>query len=1037
MATGEFKRKLTAVFSADVVGYSRLMGENEAETVKTLEIYKGVMFTLIRQHRGRVIDSPGDNLLAEFASVVDAVQCAVAIQKELQARNADLPENRKMQFRIGINLGDVIEEQERIYGDGVNIAARLEALAEPGGICVSKTAFDHIESKLPLGYRFLGEQTVKNIAKPVGAYKVLMETRVIDEEGEKRETRAIPISRRKLVLAAGIVMLLVVIAALIWNFNFRRPPMEVASKEKMAFELPDKPSIAVLPFVNMSEDKGQEFFSDGMTDQIIAGLSRIPNLFIIARNSTFTYKGKPVKVKTVAEELGVRYVLEGSVQKSGDRIRITTQLIDALKGGHLWSERYDRSMKDIFALQDEITMKVVEALRIKLSTVNIDRSFGKGAQNLEAFLKFLQGWDYYTRMNPDAHIEAARYFQEAIDLDPKYAAPHAGMGLILTQTLAQGRSKTPEESIGTATRFAEKARELDESYPLLYVVLGETERFKGQFDKAINYYERGLALDPNNMGLLVCLGIASMDDGRPEEAISYSKRAIRVNPLDPSLALWGLGRVYCYTGRYEEAIPPLKQAIRNRPQMFIAHRDLAASYAGLGKEEEARAAAAEVLKMNPKFTVEGFAKIMSVKDKAVKERYLENLRKAGIPDKPPLAVPDRPSIAVLPFINMSDDKDQEYFSDGITEDIITNLSKLPRLFVVSRNSTFLYKGKQVKIEEVARDLGVRHVLEGSVRRSGGRVRITAQLIDGKTGQHLWADKYDRELKDIFSVQDDVTRKVVSELAIALTATETERLLRKYTENFEAYDLHLRALAVCAVPKKESDLKAMEMLRQVIKLDPNFPSGYSYLSFVLSRGIRFGWSASPREDLEKAFELARKAISLDDKYPFPYFSLASVYLMQGKHDDALAAMNTGVSMLPGNDTMMVFLGYYLNWVGRGEEAIAAVKKSMELNPMYLNGRSPLYLDTMGHACFTAGLYEESISNLKKSVEKYGSGANRDPFLIASYSMLGRMDEAKEAAQEWLKANPTFTLSSYGFGRLYKRPEDRDRLFEALRKAGLPD
>jgi len=293
MNTQDFKRKLTAVFSADVAGYSRLMGEDEAATVKTLEAYKQIMFSLIKQHRGRVIDSPGDNLLAEFASVVDAVQCGVAVQKELQARNAELPENRKMQFRIGINLGDVIEEQDRIYGDGVNIAARLEALAEPGGICISKTAFDHIENKLPFGYQFLGQQTVKNIARPVGAYKVLMETRVID--GDEKEGRP----------------------------------------DELAPLLPDVLSIAVLPFVNMSGDPEQEYFSDGITEEIITWLSKIPKLFVTARNSTFTFKGQPVRVREAGQQLGVRFVLEGSVRKSGDRVRVTAQLIDTSTERHV------------------------------------------------------------------------------------------------------------------------------------------------------------------------------------------------------------------------------------------------------------------------------------------------------------------------------------------------------------------------------------------------------------------------------------------------------------------------------------------------------------------------------------------------------------------------------------------------------------------------------------------------------------------------------------------------------------------------------
>jgi adenylate cyclase len=319
--TGEgFKRKLTTMFSADVAGYSRLMAEDETATVNTLKACHEIMTELIRQHRGRVVDSPGDNVLAEFTSVVDGVQCAVAVQKELQARNAELPEDRRMEFRIGINLGDVIEEEDRIYGDGVNITARLEALADPGGICVSKTAFDQIETKLPLGYEYLGEQPVKNIPKPVGAYRVLMEPRVtVAEEIEKE--KAVPVWRRQRILIGGVALVLVVIGALIWNFYLRPPAVEVASVEKMAYPLPDKPSIAVLPFVNMSGDPDQEYFADGLTEDIITVLSKTPDLFVIARLSTFTYKDKPVEVQQIGRELGVRYPMTrcGSPPSSSTR----------------------------------------------------------------------------------------------------------------------------------------------------------------------------------------------------------------------------------------------------------------------------------------------------------------------------------------------------------------------------------------------------------------------------------------------------------------------------------------------------------------------------------------------------------------------------------------------------------------------------------------------------------------------------------------------------------------------------------------------
>jgi adenylate cyclase len=401
----------------------------------------------------------------------------------------------------------------------------------------------------------------------------------------------------------------------------------------------------------------------------------------------------------------------------------------------------------------------------------------------------------------------------------------------------------------------------------------------------------------------------------------------------------------------------------------------------------------------------------------------------------PDSLPDKPSIAVLPFTNLSEDPEQEYFSDGITEDIITHLAELPRLFVVSSNSSFLYKGKRFKIEDIARDLRVGYFLEGNVCRAGSRVRITAKLIACKTGKHIWADTYDRELKDIFAVQDEVTRKVVSEISLALTANESEYAYRKYTQNFDAYDLYLRARAESQLLTRENSLKAMELSKEVITLDPKFAGGYASLSWLLSRSIRAGWSDSPHEDLKKALELAKKAISIDDKFPRSYMALASVYLMQDKHEDALVAANRAVTIAPGDSTTMLYLGYYLHWVGRGAEGVAAIRKSMELNPMYLSGRNPTYLDWMGMVCFTAGLYEESILNSKKAIEKFGSFGSRDPFLIASYSKLGRTEEARDAVQQWLKVNPAFSLSSWNYPNIYKRPEDRERLLGALRKAGL--
>jgi len=636
MTTEDLTRRLSAILSADVEGYSLLMRDDEEATVRTLTTYRTAMTHLINQYRGRVVDSPGDNILAEFTSVVDAVNCGVELQRELAERNAELTENRRMQFRIGINLGDVLEEGVRIYGDGVNIAARMESLADAGGICISGTVYDAIESKIGLGYEFLGEQEVKNIDKPVRAYRVLSFPGAAAHRVIKAK-RAIGKTWRNVVVA--IVAVLIVGAAFaVWHFYLRTssPSEEVALVEKMAVPLPEKPSIAVLPFTNMSDD-------------------------------------------------------------------------------------------------------------------------------------------------------------------PK----------------------------------------------------------------------------------------------------------------------------------------------------------------------------------------------------------------------------------------------QEYFSDGITEDIITDLSKVSGLFVIARNSSFSYKGKQVKVQDVAKDLGVRYVLEGSVRRAGNRLRITAQLIDAETGDHLWAERYDREITDIFSVQDQVTQKVVSELAVTLKSSEAERLYRKHTDNIEAYDLYVRIIRECWPPKKECHPEAIELSKQVIELDPKFAGGYQVLSFMLSAGVRLGISTSPSEDVEKALELAQQAVSVDDTFAPSYNSLASAYLEKKQHEDALAAASAAVRIEPGGYNSNIFQGFYLHWMGRGEEAIKAVKKAQQLNPKWQSDPLPWLLDFMGFACFTAGRYEESIAALKQAIDRYGPFISRDTFLTAAYSEQGREEEAKAMAQQLLKRHPKFSLSSFNFARKYKNPEDTERLLNALRKAGLPE
>ena len=628
-----FKRKLTAILSADVEGYSRLMGDDEEATVRTLTTYREVMTTLIQQHNGKVLDSPGDNLLAEFVSVVDAVQCAVAVQKEFQARNVEMPESRRMEFRIGINLGDVIEEKERIYGDGVNIAARLEGLAKPGGICISKTAFDHIESKLPYGYEFIGDQTVKNIAKPVGAYQVVMEPRVT-VVGKPEDEKPAKV-RRTPILIGAVAVLVLAFAVGIWQFYMRRPTIEPASEEKMAYPLPDKPSIAVLPFKNIGDDPEQEYIADGITENIITRLSQVPEMFVIAWNSTLKYKGNPVKIRQVSEELGVRYVLEGSVQKAGDRLRINAQLIDATKGHHLWAKGYDRELKDIFALQDEITMKVITELRVKLTEGEAERTWAKGTDNLDAYLKAGKATVHFRRFTKEDNHMARQIAQEVIDLDPKYPDGYIILGWAHWADARLGWSKSPKESLARAEELARKVAELDDSRADPHLMLSRIYRMRGQWDEAMAENEQAVLIAPLPQNLYQ-LADALRYAGRPEESIALYKKAIRLDPIPPAWVIGQLGATYFVLGQYEDALDEFKRLLdhseKGEYNPEFAHRLLAATYVMLGREKEARKHAVEVIRINPKFTLKGYAKTQNYKNQADTDHWIGALRKAGLPD---------------------------------------------------------------------------------------------------------------------------------------------------------------------------------------------------------------------------------------------------------------------------------------------------------------------------------------------------------------------------------------------------------------------
>jgi adenylate cyclase len=581
------ERRLAAVLAADMVGYSRLMEADETGTLARLKTHRiELIDPAIAKNRGRIIKTTGDGMLVEFHSVVDAVQCAAEVQHRMAKRNVDVAPARWMQFRIGINLGDVIVDGNDIFGDGVNVAARLEMLADPGGICVSGAVRDQVGDRLEdVGFEDLGEQAVKNIVRPIRVYRVRLEPASKAGQEDAKNTAAAPVLARK-------------------------------------------PSIAVLPLVNMSGDPQQEFFADGLTEDLITELSRFHDLLVISRNSTFVYKGKAVKMQEVARELGVDYLLEGSVQKSGDRIRVTVQLIDAETDRHIWAERYDRELEDIFAIQDEMTRAIVATLPGRVEAASHDRAKRKPTDNMAAYECVLAAKVLHHRSAREDNVEAQRLLDRAIALDRNYAHAHAWKACVLGQTWVYNWCADRDATFQQVAAELEIALALDDNDSDVHRILAALNVNREDHDKAAYHQERALALNPNYDLVVVQQGELLTWLGRPEEGIDWIKRAMRLNPYHPERFWNHLGRACYCAEKYAEAVAAFSRI--TRPD-YTHHAFLAATFAQMGNAVAAAAHAAEVLKREPEFSVAVYLATQHYKGEIDRRRHETGLLRAGLP----------------------------------------------------------------------------------------------------------------------------------------------------------------------------------------------------------------------------------------------------------------------------------------------------------------------------------------------------------------------------------------------------------------------
>jgi TolB-like protein/class 3 adenylate cyclase len=588
MSEGRVERRLAAILAVDVAGYSRLMGADEEGTLAALRaVRRELGDPKIAEHRGRIVKTTGDGLLVEFASVVDAMRCAVELQREMLARNAGTPEERRIEFRMGINLGDIIVEDDDIFGDGVNVAARLETLAEPGGICVNRVVRDQVRDKLDVAFEDLGEQQVKNIARPVRAFRVVAEAKPVPEPSA--------------------------------------PPPALA--------LPDKPSIAVLPFANMSDDPQQEYFADGMVEDIVTGLSRIKWLFVIARNSTFAYKGKAIDLKTVGRELGVRYVLEGSVRKAGNQVRVTAQLIDSTNAVHVWAQRYDRALDDIFALQDELTISLIGAIEPTLRQAEIERARRKRPDSLDAYDLYLRALPFaYTSMPEDAE-KALPLLERAIAIEPDYAVAHAIISWCREQRYIRGGLHEQDKAIALHHARLAIATGGDDATALAIagLVIGFLD--PRDYESALDAFDRSLSLSPSSALALIFSAVTRAWRAESAIAIEQAELALRLSPFDPlrNTGYMAIAIAHFVAGRFEESAVAANRSVQANPRFSPPYWMRAAALARLGRIDEAEAVAQQLLKVQPQFTISSITSA-PVASREILDALADALRRVGLPE---------------------------------------------------------------------------------------------------------------------------------------------------------------------------------------------------------------------------------------------------------------------------------------------------------------------------------------------------------------------------------------------------------------------
>ena len=908
--------------------------------------------------------------------MVDAVRLAIEVQNGLIERNAGLPPERRIEFRVGIHLGDVVEESDGdLMGDGVNIAARLEGVCKPGAICLSEDAYRQVKGRLDLAVTDLGPTQLKNIAEPIRVYSLEVGKPAPAKPTERKAPSLLAL------LALGIAALAILAAAGAWYLlgasptyllgASPTPPLTITAPAPVGSNAAAPAtaahlSIVVLPFTNLSGDPAQDYFADGITENLTTELSRIRNSFVIARNTAFTYKGKSVDAKNIGKELGVRYVLEGSVQRDGTRVHVNAQLVDAETGAHLWADRFEDDVADLFKLQDQVVARLGNALGFELVKAEAEKSVR--SKNPDAVDLIMRGWAAMWRSYPqppkekrDSHYAALNLFGQALKADPNDADALAGEAFTYMALHTFGEAATETDLDAKILDQADRAIALAPDNMRAYAAKSFYLASTGRANEALRAADSGLAIDPNNAPLLDARTLAEIVLGRFEQAKSDALLAMRLSPRDPETPnkLINLGMAELGLGNFDAAIAEFQKAIDAGAHYFIPFVNLAAAYALEGKADEAKTALAEALRLNPDLTVKWLI------DHAPNLPPLfEGLRRAGLPEDTP-AEPAHLSIVVLPFTNLSNDPNQDYFADGITDNLITDLSRAGML-IIARNTAFTYKGKSVDAKEIGKELGVRYVLEGSVQRDENRVRVNAQLIDAESGAHLWADRFDEEVADLFKLQDEVVARLARHLDYALTKAEAEKGGR--SKNPDAVDLTMRGdelIWQCTKEYRDCLREARALFERALEIDPNDAEALAGSAQTYAFVWNMGWGDPGTDYDAKILGPANRAIALAPDNPGVYFPKAQYLGLSRRPTEALGAADAGLSINPNDIGLLIARAIAENSLGRYEQAKADMERALRLSP-----RDPvvgIFHVDLGEAEIGLAHFDAAIDEFRKAIE----------------------------------------------------------------------